>query len=1110
MPARRTSTAFAAAAKAAATAVAAMPVSVGRVAVPKLQHALLLNRFFARQLGADRLSDLLGKLRDVRGGTDVDGLTHWYHTLQRLDGLTLPGGAERLAEYDRRVTGYVERLNQTRANPRIALTYYQWLALVFTEMFLDRLFNDGAALLAELNAAAAKLNAGEAVADLQTAYTGRGGWQYPTYASEADLRKVAFWMATGSGKTVLMHVHLWQWRHYAKPTTEGAGVLLITPNEGLSRQHLAEFRASGIAAARYEDVTAGGLLAYASADPPVVVIEITKLTDKKRGGGVSVNVAEFESIGLVAVDEGHRGATGEEWRKLRGAVGKNALTIEYSATFGQVVNGATAAKKPPLLSEYAAAILFDYSYPHFYGDGYGKDYAILNTADATETTGDWVLLANLLSFYEQVRAYAADPDALRPYNVERPLWVFVGHSVTGGSSLTADDKETLTDVQTVAGFFARFLAGRAEWAGRIEKAFAGDHPLKAGGADLLERRFRHVRALGRSGDELWADIARVVFRTEGTGAASAAALRAVELKRGSGEIGLRAGDDTPYFAVVNIGDVAGLLKLFKAQGIPVGEDAVGAGLFATINKPDSPVNVLIGSRKFMEGWDSFRVASMGLLNIGQGEGSQIIQLFGRGVRLRGKNYGLKRSSALRGDAAVPPPPAELPLLETLNVFGVKAAYMAKFRDSLRNEGIDTDFEEIEVPIRLAGAALSKGLRVLRLASLFAEVVPLALEPTITVNLDLRPKVEAAHGRGGAAGGNGAAGAAPVEITDKAAGLDHAAVLRKFAPLYDWDRITVACMNFRRDKGLVNLAFDTAGLRAILDGATVTVQAVAGHFAPDKAAGLSRLEEVAVTVLTSYMATYHERRRKEWETRNLTLQPLTADDPNLAFGKYTVKVSTEEAGLAARVAKIVADAADLYARDLAEAEGLPSVYFDPHLYQPLLVDADKLTIKPKGLEPSEVAFVKDLRDYLKVHPEVLAGRELFLLRNQVSGGVVFYDEAGAGFYPDFLLWLADADGGGQTLVFVDPHGIGREPMDGAKVKLHVRLRDEITPRLRALHPSTPTRLDAFILAPTPFAADARLRTDYQKADLERDHILFQRTDQGEPTTAYIGQMFAMLG
>ena len=33
---------------------------------------------------------------------------------------------------------------------------------------------------------------------------------------------------------------------------------------------------------------------------------------------------------------------------------------------------------------------------------------------------------------------------------------------------------------------------------------------------------------------------------------------------------------------------------------------------------------------------------MGLLNIGRGKGPQIIQLFGRGVRLKGKEFSLKR------------------------------------------------------------------------------------------------------------------------------------------------------------------------------------------------------------------------------------------------------------------------------------------------------------------------------------------------------------------------------------------------------------------------------------------------------------------------------------
>ena len=49
---------------------------------------------------------------------------------------------------------------------------------------------------------------------------------------------------------------------------------------------------------------------------------------------------------------------------------------------------------------------------------------------------------------------------------------------------------------------------------------------------------------------------------------------------------------------------------------------------------NSSINILIGSKKFSEGWNCWRVSTMGLMNIGQSEGSEIIQLFGRGVRLK--------------------------------------------------------------------------------------------------------------------------------------------------------------------------------------------------------------------------------------------------------------------------------------------------------------------------------------------------------------------------------------------------------------------------------------------------------------------------------------------
>ena len=325
-----------------------------------------------------------------------------------------------------------------------------------------------------------------------------------------------------------------------------------------------------------------------------------------------------------------------------------------------------------------------------------------------------------------------------------------------------------------------------------------------------------------------------------------------------------------------------------------------------------------------------------------------------------------------------------------------------------------------------------------------------------------------------------------------------------SPLLDWGRITLDVMNFRREKGLSNLAFDTAALKAVLRGATLNILSAPGYFHTNKWSGLARFEKVVLAALTKYIATYYERRRKEWETKNLHLEPLTEADGNLAFQRYLVKVSTDKPHIAKRINEIVTEAKDLYDKQLEESDGLPTAYIPNHLYQPLLCGWDKLdNIKPTGLEPSEIDFIADLRDHLHTHQDLLQGRELFLLRNQVTYGIVFYDDTGSGFYPDFLLWLVAADGA-QTLVFVDPHGIGREGLKSAKIQLHRRLRDDIAPRLREQHPELNLRLDAFILAPT-HAGDKTVPiiVDNSAEVLAENHILFQK---GEP---YIAKLFAAL-
>ena len=262
-----------------------------------------------------------------------------------------------LQRYDDNIRKHLAAMNDGRAEP-ITLRYFQYLAALYTEIYLDWYFNLDRGLLPSLNGFVRQHN---------TSCTPDQRWEQ--FTSE-DLSKLAFWMATGGGKTLLLHLHYRQFMHYNRKPLDN--ILLITPNEGLSQQHLEDLQASNIPATRFDANEAGSLFGQPGT---VRVTEITKLVEEKRGGGVRVPVETFEGNNLIFVDEGHKGAGGEAWRGMRDALSETGFTFEYSATFGQAL---AAANNEALLAEYGKAIAFDYSYRYFYNDGYGKDFHILN------------------------------------------------------------------------------------------------------------------------------------------------------------------------------------------------------------------------------------------------------------------------------------------------------------------------------------------------------------------------------------------------------------------------------------------------------------------------------------------------------------------------------------------------------------------------------------------------------------------------------------------------------------------------------------------------------------------------------------------------------------
>jgi hypothetical protein len=993
-----------------------------------LENRLVLVAWLNSLFGYEHNRDMLKDLADVGEGVDATGRSHVIgRLLSRGEKCTLREAE--LVRYDRNIREHLAAMNRGRVE-KITLRYFQYVAALYAEIYLDRVCAHPKRSVSELNRFVADRNAKRVASEAPD----------PKF-SLADLQKLAFWMATGSGKTLLMHLNYRQFLHYNKKPLDN--LLLVTPNEGLTQQHLGQFSASGIPAERF-DLESSWLL---SAQRHVVrVIEITKLVEEKRGGGVSVPIEAFQGNNLIFVDEGHKGSGGEAWRGYREALGATGFTFEYSATFGQALN---AAGKDDLTREYAKAIGFDYSYRYFYGDGFGKDFSILNlrrTSRAEET--DALLLANLLSFYEQVRYFAGHGDLLKPYNLANPLWLFIGRKV---EAIYTEHGKKCSDVLTVVQFLHRFLQNAQGWSVRtIEKILKGESGLKMeSGADLFANDLRTLKASRTSAAGFFADIVRRLFR-----ASTPAGLEMNSIRSADGELGLRVHGASAYFGLIYVGDATAFRGLVEehAPDVETGEEVISPALFPTVNRVDSDLQMLIGAKKFIEGWDSWRVSSMCLLNVGRSEGSEVIQLFGRGVRLKGLNGSLRRSTAIPGQEH----PKDLRILERLNIFAVRADYMSLFRDYLEREGVDTGgMIELELPLWNQKKYLNDGLYVPQWPkeSTFQdeEICALDVDEKAAVRHDISARVETIVGSGGRIHDGGAAGG----------------VSRTIAPetlkLLDWDSIHKELVAHRETAGYRNLLIPVGAARAIMearDPAMYSLVAPVEVIRPERFEGVKALEGVVAEVLRRYTDSYYRLAQRRWDAVHLEYRKLTVRESN--FEDYSVRVPKSDPELVKRIEKLIKERVKRLRDAVRE---LPNLYFDRHIYQPLLVEpTDDISTSPPGLNAGEKQFVEDLREWCSRDKDgLLKGKKIFLLRNLARGkGIGFFESAG--FYPDFILWVKE--GKTRRIVFVEPHGMLHEapPQVNEKVGLHRRLQADAGPALKRLKGVS---VDAFVVSRTPY-------------------------------------------
>ena len=197
----------------------------------------------------------------------------------------------------------------------------------------------------------------------------------------AGRNMLAYWMATGSGKTLLMHLNIIQYIahlgggdfHLGLRAFDELHIILTTPGVNLIDQHRREVTP-----------LVDGLNRMCANRIRLTVESTGSLLNAERS---FFKLAPSKKIfRLILVDEGHiglasGGATAGAFKKLRHDLADypNAFLFEYSATYHGIAE--------QYVDEYQEQIVYDYNYYHFYKDGYGKDYSI-QTISADELAAE--------------------------------------------------------------------------------------------------------------------------------------------------------------------------------------------------------------------------------------------------------------------------------------------------------------------------------------------------------------------------------------------------------------------------------------------------------------------------------------------------------------------------------------------------------------------------------------------------------------------------------------------------------------------------------------------------------------------------------------------------
>ncbi|MHA1863894.1 MAG: DEAD/DEAH box helicase family protein [Candidatus Thorarchaeota archaeon] len=495
------------------------------------------------------------------------------------------------------------------------------------------------------------------------------------------LNRMGFWMATGSGKSLVLiklveildeflRKNLIESDSYER----GFDILVLSYREDLLtqlRNLVSEYNQGRVKRIDiwdlkdYDKVKAGRVLVDKS-KINIFLYRSDLISDTTTEANISFADIDNNGRWLILLDEAHKGDSEESKRQQYYSIlSRNGFLFNFSATFTDPWDIATT--------------VVNFNLSEFIKRGYGKNIYLMQDEDSLKLDSEIddsrkrSLVLQMLVLFSYVAQSREELSSSSPtLHYHNPLLVILGKTVNTKNA----------DLEIIFRLLEDVANGRCETT-EIEDA-----------KKLLANRFQNHRTFcfGDGQEEFTFDDSKLtnlglddvlkhVFHSTNPGE--------IEVSRNPADtkqIAFKHKNADKPFALLKIGDITTWLKE-KLKGYVVTDTYDNRSYFDSLNEEKSPVTVLLGAQAFYEGWDSNRPNIMAFINIGKSDAKKyVLQAIGRGVRIEPRAGKRKRFLHLPNELSqdTDNPHGELlTALETLFIFGTSETNIERLLESVR-------------------------------------------------------------------------------------------------------------------------------------------------------------------------------------------------------------------------------------------------------------------------------------------------------------------------------------------------------------------------------------------------------------------------------------------